>query len=272
MKNSLPKLVTFDGEARSGKGTIASLVKDYLRDESKRSVMLIDAGQVFRVLVVQMMRDDIDLDDPNAIDRFLSDDEKARQCVQLVKDVYHMTKEERDALLYPTKVGVNSAKVGARPLSQEFKDELLRKWLKDASVEGFEVVLLDGRALEETGDMLVKNDLCDYVLSLFFIADPIVSAQRCLKRMPKPYDELDDDLKAEVDEFVAQIKERNLADMNRAVQPVVRPRDANIYQMIEIPEILPERLPRPAAIIDRSIEVPMDTMAVPIAHLVERYL
>ena len=52
MANPLPKLVTFDGDARSGKGTIVSLVKDYVRDELHKSVMLIDAGQVFRVLVV----------------------------------------------------------------------------------------------------------------------------------------------------------------------------------------------------------------------------
>ena len=47
MDNPLPKLITFDGDARSGKGTIVSLVKDYLRDVDHRKVMLIDAGQVF---------------------------------------------------------------------------------------------------------------------------------------------------------------------------------------------------------------------------------
>ena len=77
MQYPLPKLVTFDGQARSGKGTIVSLVKDYLRDELGRQVMLIDAGQVFRVLVVVMTEDGIDLDNPTAIDAYLSDGARA---------------------------------------------------------------------------------------------------------------------------------------------------------------------------------------------------
>ena len=52
MQHQIPKLITFDGEARSGKGTIVQATKDYLRDECGYHVMLIDAGQVFRVLVV----------------------------------------------------------------------------------------------------------------------------------------------------------------------------------------------------------------------------
>ena len=72
MTNPLPKLVTFDGDARSGKGTIVSLVKDYIRDELSLPVMLIDAGQVFRVLVVMMQEYGVDLDDPAAIDAFLA--------------------------------------------------------------------------------------------------------------------------------------------------------------------------------------------------------
>ena len=113
MQYPLPKLVTFDGQARSGKGTIVSLVKDYLRDELGHKVMLIDAGQVFRVLVVVMTEDGIDLDNPTAIDAYLSDEARAEQCVQRVKEVYHMTKQQRDALLYSPEISTNSAKIGA---------------------------------------------------------------------------------------------------------------------------------------------------------------
>lgn len=271
MTNPLPKLVTFDGEARSGKGTIVTLVKDYLREHGHQ-VMLIDAGQVFRALVVKMTQDEVDLDNPSEIDQFLSDETKSEESVQFVKDVYHMTKPERDALIYTLEVGANSAKVGARPLSQGFKDELLCKWLRDARNEGFDTVLLDGRALEETGEMLVNRGLADYILGLFFVCDAVTSAQRSLGRMPVPYISLDPEFKLEVDRVVAQIEERNRADQNRAVQPVVRPQNAPIYQMTEIPDRLPARSPRPMAIIDRSIEVPMDTMALPIARLVANYL
>jgi len=90
MQNSLPKLVTFDGEARSGKGTVVGLVKDYLRDVEGYSVMFIDAGQVFRVLVVAITRAGVDIESPAAVDAYLGDDANIATCVQLVKDVYHV--------------------------------------------------------------------------------------------------------------------------------------------------------------------------------------
>lgn len=272
MRNILPKLVTFDGEARSGKGTVVSLVKDYLRDERGLKVMFIDAGQVFRVLVVAIDRAGVDIDIPDEIDKFLSSDTNAEKAVTLVKEVYHMNKMDRDALLYTHQIGVNSAKVGARPLSQSFKDELLRKWMHDAGQEEFDVVLLDGRALEETGSMLEREGLCQYALGLFFVCDPVVSAQRTLGFMPRPYDELSEQAKEDVDELVAQIEARNLADSEREVQPVVKPRGAPKYLVTEVPEILPSSPGRPMVIIDRSIEVPFDRMAVPISKTIAHYV
>ena len=52
--------------------------------------------------------------------------------------------------------------------------------MRDAAAEGYEIVLLDGRALEETGDMLVKNNLCDFVAGYYFVCDPVVGARRTL--------------------------------------------------------------------------------------------
>ncbi len=272
MQNPLPKLVTFDGEARSGKGTVVGLVKDYLRDERGHKVMFIDAGQVFRVLVVAVARAGVDIDSPQAIDVYLADETNATTAVQLVKDVYHMSSQEREALLYTSEVSVNSAKIGARPLSQAFKDDLLRKWLRDARQEGYDTVLLDGRALEETGEMLEREGLCTYVLGLFFVCDPVVSAQRTLGHMPVPYRQLDDTLRAQVDELVAQIEARNRSDRERAVQPVVEPAGAPRYVVTEVPEILPAGQPRPMAIIDRSPEVPLEVMVRPIAKTIAHYV
>ena len=271
MTNPLPKLVTFDGDARSGKGTIVSLVKDYVRDELSLPVMLIDAGQVFRVLVVMMQEYGIDLDDPIAIDTFLADKHNEDACVRRVKFVYHLPRADRDTLLYTPKISANSVKIGARPRSQAFKDALLRKWLRDAREEGVEIVLLDGRALGEVGEELARAGLCEHVLDLFFVCDPVVSAQRTLGMMPRPYAELNADERARVDDQVAQITARNHADRTRLVQPVVPPAGALTYSVGELPTILPLRYPCPAAIIDRSIELPRETMALPVIRLVETY-
>lgn len=265
----LPILITFDGEARSGKGTIVQATKDYLRDTKGRNVTLIDAGQVFRVLVVATTRAGVDLDDPQAIDAFLSDDNNVQNSVRLVKDVYHMEKEERDQLLYTSEVSHNSAKVGARPLSQNFKDDLLRRWLADARTERVEIVLLDGRALQEVGSRLEDEGLCEFRLGLYFICDAAVGARRTLGFADKSYDELDENEKASVDALVSQIHTRNVADEKRAVQPLVRPAGVAVSHL---PTIQPfSGTGRPFYLLDTSAELSKQEMSDPVISLVAQY-
>ena len=270
-ESALPKLVTFDGEARSGKGTIVQATKDYLRDECGYNVMLIDAGQVFRVLVVCATNTGVDMTDPAAIDAFLANDEQAEVCVQFVKSVYHMTRDERDSLLYTNEVGANSAKIGARPLSQQFKDELLKKWLRDAGEEGYQVVLLDGRALEETGLMLEAEKLCRFVMGLYFVCDAVVGARRTLGYAATAYDQLTTAQRTEVDELIIQIDARNAADRNRMVQPIVRPSDAPVFELPNTDGFIVSD-DRYMATIDTSADMEKHEMAMPVARMVAAQL
>lgn len=268
----LPRLITFDGEARSGKGTVVQTVKDHLRDTFGYKVMLIDAGQVFRVLVVAAMRDGVSLEDPLAIDAFLADETKVHSSVELVKHVYHMQKEERDALLYTNEVGANSAKVGARPLSQEFKDSLLKKWLKDAHEEGYDIVLLDGRALEETGTMLTRHGLCEFEVGLYFVCDANIGARRTLGFAHKAYDELSEFEKIEVDTLIRQIEARNHADRVRTVQPVIAPEGAIIW---ELPQNLAYESPAKTPsfyVVDTSADMAKADMTKPVCDFIGEYV
>lgn len=267
----VPKLITFDGEARSGKGTIVQRTKDALRDEFGYRVMLIDAGQVFRCLVVAAQNDGVNLDDANALDVFLSDDAKAEASVKFVKSVYRMGKDERDALLYTNDVSVGSAKVGARPLSQAFKDELLKKWLRDAREEGFEIVLLDGRALEETGSMLESEGLCEFVLGLYFVCDANVGAMRTLGFATRKYEGLSDAQRRDIDRLVAQINERNRADRERPVQPIVPPKGAPTFVLPDIP-VIERTSGRFMATIDTSAKQSKDAMTAPVIQLISSFL
>lgn len=269
--NLLPRLITFDGEARSGKGTIVQGTKDYLRDECGHNVMLIDAGQVFRVLVVAARQAGVNLDDPAAIDAFLADDEEEKKCVQYVKKVYHMSKEQRDALLYTNEVGADSAKVGARPGSQAFKDRLLEKWLSDAPRDGFDTVLLDGRALEEVGQMLEDKGLAKFVLGLYFTCDPIVGARRTLGFASTAYDRLADEQRRSVDELVVQINDRNQKDALREVQPIVPPVGAPTCHLpASLPHISGEK--RPMVVVDTSADMTKQDMISPVAKYVASVL
>lgn len=262
------QLVTFDGEARSGKGTIVQYTKDYLRDECGYKVMLIDRGQTFRVLVVAAGRAGVDMDDPAAIDEFLALEQNVAECTQLVKDVYHMSKDERDGLLYTNEVGANSAKIGARPASQEFVKTLTKKWIHDAGVEGFDVVLIDGRALEAIASEMDSEGLCHYQLGLYFVCDYQVGARRTLGYAAIPYTELIPKQQREVDEFVEQIRVRNQRDRDRDVERLLPPTDALTLHLPDIPAKLPDSPTRPMAIIDTSADMTKLEMSRPVAELV----
>lgn len=271
MNQPVPKLVTFDGEARSGKGTIVQATKDYLRDECGYKVMLIDRGQTFRVLVVAATRAGVDMDDPEGIDAFLANEKNVSECVQFVKDVYHMEKSERDALLYTNDVGENSAKVGARAASQSFVADLTKKWLRDARNEGFQVVLVDGRALEAIATEMHTEGLCDYKMGLYFICDAEVGARRTLGYAKIPYDQLSSDQKQSVDKLVIQIKDRNRRDMERDVERLVRPEGATTCELPNIPTIHVDSQ-RPMLVVDTSAQISKHEMSMPIAELTAKIL
>lgn len=265
---TLPRIVTFDGEARSGKGTIVQITKDYLRDKCGYKVMLIDRGQTFRVLVVAATRAGVDVDVPAEIDNFLADEQNATDCVQFVKDVYRMSKEERDELLYTNVVGENSAKIGARPASQEFVANLTKKWIKDAGAEGFDVVLIDGRALESIATEMHDEGLCDYRLGLYFVCDALVGARRTLGLAATAYEHLSADDKNAVDDLVDQIYQRNKRDFDREVEKLAPPVGAPVYRLPSVPDSLDIATGRPMLIIDTSSEISKLDMSMPVARMV----
>lgn len=269
--HNLPKVVTFDGEARSGKGTIAQATKDYLRDEKGHNVMLIDRGQTFRVLVVAATRAGVDLDDAAAIDHFLEDEANLARCTQFVKDVYYMDKEERDGLLYTNEVSANSAKVGARSGSQAFVANLTKKWLRDARKDGFDVVLIDGRALEAIAREMDDEGICQYRLGMYFICDPEIGARRTLGYAQTAYVDLEPIARQAVDELMQQIAERNQLDRERPVEPIVRP-GAPICRLPDMTAASTIDADKPMLIIDTSADMTKQKMSLPVAEYVAKHL
>jgi cytidylate kinase len=265
----LPILFTFDGQARSGKGTIVHAVKRSLQDLGIET-MLIDAGQVLRVLAVSANQHGIDLEDTDALDRFLDNETMLQDTTELIKQVYHMEHAERDALLYTLEIGANSAKIAARSKSQDFKDGLLRKWLHDAREEGYKVVLLDGRALEEVGTMLEDAGLCEHRIGFYFICNPVTGARRTLGYADRPYDALTDSERTAVEQLVEQIIARNSSDATRKVHPVIPPEGAPLYLLPHFDFVPGASKKREMLIVDTSEEMTKEQMTESIVGLFER--
>lgn len=270
IQSTIPSLVTFDGEARSGKGTIVQMTKDYLRDQCNQKVMLIDRGQTFRVLVVAARESGIDIDRPSEIDDFLADEQNIEDCTAFVREVYRMSKEERDALLYTNEVSEDSAKIGARAGSQLFVKNLTKKWLRSAGEDGFDIVLVDGRTLEAIAREMDSDGLCQYRLGLYFTCNAEVGARRTLGLATKLYRDLSESEKNDVDALVEQIVARNQRDFLRAVEPLAPPKDAHRYTLPEVPQSVAGD--SPMLIIDTSADLTKSEMSNPVANLVAEQL
>lgn len=263
-------LVTFDGEARSGKGTIVQTTKDFLRDESGLKAMLIDRGQTFRVLVVAATRAGIDLDDWQAVDDFLTNPDNITACTQFVKEVYHMPKDERDTMIYTNQISEASAIIGGHASSQIFVKNLTKKWLDDAGQEGYDVVLVDGRTLEGVASEMHQEGLCDYRLGLYFICEPEVGARRTLGLARTAYQDLTPQDRQKVDELVAQIHERNRRDKERNTERLAAPQNAPTFRLPNMPDEISQG--RSMLIIDTSADLNKAEMSNPVAHYVHRVL
>lgn len=269
-KSTIPMLVTFDGEARSGKGTIVQATKDYLRDVGGYKTMLIDRGQTFRALVIAITRAGIDINDWEKVDEFLLSDEHIESCTAFVKQVYRMTKAERDPLIYTNEVGATCAIVGSHASSQLFVKNLTKKWIRDAIDEGYQVVLIDGRTLEGIAVEMDQEGLCDYRLGLYFVCDAVMGARRTLGFANTSYADLNTQNRREVDELVAQIHERNRRDKERDTERLLVPTDAPIFKLPDIShEITSERQ---MLIIDSSAELSKAEMSKPVAEFVYQTL
>ena len=137
----------------------------------------------------------------------------------------------------------------------------------------YDVVLLDGRALEETGAMLVSHGLCELDVGLYFVCDAEMGARRTLGLASKTYQELREFEKIEVDTLMRQIEVRNHADRVRTVQPVKPPEQAQHW-------LLPNSIDYKASsqttpvfyTVDTSADMSKAAMTQPVCRFLGSYL
>lgn len=260
-QSNIPLLITFDGEARSGKGTIVHRTQSSLRDNGF-TVLTIDRGQLFRGIAAMAHKQNVDCDSPAAVEQFLQQENVLDEVLDLLRTVPTLSDDERDALLYTARIGEDSAKIGACPLSQSLAIDLLRQRIVRAGREQIDVVLVDGRALEKLARDIDSDKLAHYLLGFYFICDAQVGARRTLKLYDRNYDDLKPEEKQQVDALVQQIKQRNRADRERSTEPLVRPSIA--------PTILPAGPPldQQLHLIDTSSNISKEAMSKPIVDYI----
>lgn len=170
-----PKLITIQGSARGGKGTLASALLDELSKDYR--VHSIDQGMKFRILAHEALAEGIDKEDLDALAGFMSLESTRQSVVEKLIEAAGWTKEQREAEYYTHAISNASGMVGKVPVAHDVAVSLLLDEVRALALQ-FDIILIDGRALQKYGKQLESEGVVDYLLAIDVHCDAFVSAQR----------------------------------------------------------------------------------------------
>jgi cytidylate kinase len=230
-----PNLFTFEGTARSGKGTSSGAVGQALRADG-RSVLLIDRGQKFRTLTLQALEDGINLSDDLVAQRFLEADDTYDGMLQYGEQLRSMMEDEVQKVLYADRINSNVASIAKHEVSQTLAANALYDEVKGAAGNGIDTVIIDGRTLESHAKAMHAAKLGVYVAGFYFQCDSMMAARRVLEEYRDLKDIPDERQKALLVE-ADKINRRNDDDANRDFDPMRYPDHAyNLDLLRGLPE------------------------------------
>ncbi len=192
--------VAIDGPAGAGKSTIAKRVAKEL------GFIYIDTGAMYRTLALNCVREEIDLDDENAV---------AEACKDVVVSIAYENGEQMvllngenvSAFIRNQEIGNAASKVSAY---LPIREKLVALQQELAAVED---VVMDGR---DIGTCVLP----DAQVKIYLTASSRVRAERRYKEY------LEKGMEADIDVIEKEIIERDNNDMNRKISPLRQADDA----------------------------------------------
>ncbi len=220
----LPSIVTAGGWARSGKGTSMTHLKSSLELASKR-VELIDQGIKFRAMGAVATGARQPLDSPALLDDFIRSPKAQEATLAVLDEVEQMDAATRKARLFTPEISKASGRVGRVPSAHAIAAKLLRSQVQTAVETEADVIIIDGRSMEDYAHQFTKEGLAKFVIGWFFKCDPAIAARRSLGL----FDEVD---AMEPSDWLRLLREtmnisdRNRSDILRNVDPLHEPMHA----------------------------------------------
>ncbi len=274
---SKPRLITFEGEARSGKGTSARTVRQSLLAAGHR-VVYIDQGQKFRAFARLALDRGVALTDQLAVGEFLEDLSARTELLHLLSLVAKMEQPEVEALLYTPEVSTGSARIGSHPRAQQVvMDVLLDQVRGIAGSESADIILIDGRDLIVKAHKMEAEGIAELLLGFFFRCDAAIAARRT-EGIFVDLASMDTDEKLRLLDAIVRISERNRQDALRGVHPLREPMRAYPLHTLEfrpddeeyVTQATREALASGVVSVNTSYTRSVQEMTDPVVALVER--
>lgn len=272
-ESNIPILLTVQGQARSGKGTLAgALLTDLSQDFNAH---LIDQGLKFRIIAERYLNDGGDIEDIDAIGSYLESD-GYNTVLERLSDVARMEKPEKEATFYTPEINNASGMVGKSAIAQAKAIELLIDEVKNEA-KNREIIILDGRAMLEKGRKLEAMGIVRFPLAIDVKCSSLVAAQR-ITDLVKPVEELSLEESRRLLIQVSDIDKRNSSDARRKVYPSLPISGAFEFDVThdhtedELAEACEEAFANGALSLDNSYTRKKDEFTVPAILLVRMVL
>ena len=170
-----PKLITIQGSARGGKGTLARALEVDLSHDYR--VHKIDQGLKFRILAASALEAGIDKEDLDGLAEFIAREDTRRIVVEKLVEASQWDKEMLEATYYSQAISNASGMAGKLPVTHDVVVALLLDEIRAVATD-FDIIIVDGRALQTYGKQLASEDVVEYLLAIDVHCDAFVSAQR----------------------------------------------------------------------------------------------
>lgn len=197
MKNSVP-VITIDGPTASGKGTVAHRVAQAL------GWGVLDSGALYRLTALSVLQKGEDSADPKTVARIA-------ESLEVVFHTQGILLEGREVseLIRQEEVGNLASRLAPNPALRAALLERQRAFRRPPGL------VADGR---DMGTIVFQ----DADLKIFLVADVRARAQRRCKQL------IEKGISANLEDLLADMRERDARDIERAVAPLLPAQDAHV--------------------------------------------
>lgn len=194
-------VITIDGPAASGKGTVAKIVA------ARLGFHYLDSGALYRVTALAALNLGIDMGDAHAVSRVAQDLD-----VQFVGEKVILAQEDVSSLVRTEEIGKLASKIAAFP---ELRVALLKRQRDFQKAPG---LVTDGR---DMGSVVFPNA----ILKVFLTAQVELRAERRYKQLI--LNNLIDGVQPGIlADLLVELQKRDEQDSQRAVAPLILQNDA----------------------------------------------